>query len=527
MQDAERADVVIVGYGPIGQLLAVLLAQRGWRTTVIERWPQPYPMPRAVAFDGESARILGMAGIGTHIREFGEPSGDYTWLNADGLELLHYEAFEAEGLSGWPDSTSMYQPGLEAALTARGAQLPRLTVLRGWRASGLTESADGVELIAEADDGHRLRVEASWIVGCDGANSFVRGCIGAEVIDLGLSHDWLICDVIPHPGREFKPNNLQICDPSRPRTAVSAGPGHRRWEFMLLAGEKAEDMDTAENAWRMLSEFDIDPGNAVLERHAVYTFAAGYTDTWRSGRMLLAGDAAHLMPPFAAQGMSSGFRDVANLSWKLDLVLAGLADDGLLDSYPTERREHVQHAIAMSVNLGRIVCQTDPRAAADRDALMMALRDRPGLHPAPRTSAVQMLKGGVLSGSGAAGVGELTPHSLVGAGGAAGMLDELVGSGFRILSTHAREELLSMDDRTYLDRLGAQWVPLHAADGTELETDPPAVVDLHQVYLPYLEKASAVAAVIRPDFYLFGTAGDRDQLARLIAELRAQLGPGS
>jgi flavoprotein hydroxylase len=522
MSTSISARVVIVGYGPVGQLLALLTARLGWEVAVVERWPEPYPMPRAVAFDGEAARILAAAGLGGFISEFSEPSGDYTWLSAAGEELLHFTAPEGRGLSGWPDSTSMYQPGLEAALIARGSEQPRLKVFRGYEVVHLDDRGDGVRLMAEGKTGHRLTIDADWAVGCDGANSFVRERIGGTVTDLDFHHDWLICDIFPRPARTFRPNNLQVCDPARPRTAVSAGPGHRRWEFMLLPGETAASFSNPEAAWHLLAPSGITPQNAIMERHAVYTFEAHYADRWRSGRLLIAGDAAHLMPPFAAQGMSSGFRDAANLAWKLNLVLSGLAAPALLDTYQVERRQHVKHAIDMSVSLGRVICETDPQAARDRDAVMVAMRKRGPAGPQP--SAIAPLTGGLLSRR-APGEprGALVPQATVARQGKTGLFDDVVGHGFVLLTTRPPEELLDPGDLAYLGRLGTRIAYLRPAVTPPGRVTHPAVADLDDVYLQYMDAAEACAVLIRPDFYVFGTAGDRAGLALLIADLRSQL----
>ncbi|MFK3982421.1 bifunctional 3-(3-hydroxy-phenyl)propionate/3-hydroxycinnamic acid hydroxylase [Micromonospora sp. NPDC050397] len=518
-------DVVIVGYGPVGQLLAVLLAGRGWSVTVLERWPRPYPMPRAVAFDGESARILAGAGLGELISRFGEPSGDYTWENADGQELLHFDAAEGLGRSGWPDSTSMYQPGLEAELAALGAALPTLRVLRGYEVVRLHPGGNGVGVVALDGDGGELTLHTGWVVGCDGANSLVRREIATTVTDLGFEHDWLICDVVPDPPREFRPNNLQVCDPARPRTAVSAGPGHRRWEFMRTAGEPLDEFDTAATAWRLLRLFDIHPGNATLERHAVYTFQASFADRWRSGRLLIAGDAAHLMPPFAAQGMSSGFRDAANVAWKLDLVLRGLADEQTLDTYPVERRQHVQHAIGISVNLGRVICQTDPAAAADRDEMMMAVRKR-GIAPTRPPSVVESLAEGFLQDAAlrppGAPVGHLVPQGRVTRDGRTALFDEVVGLGFALISTESPDDLLDLDRLRFLEELGVRFARLLPADDPA-GAQAPAVVDAEGVYLDYLGGMGTIAVLVRPDFYLFGAARTAAELAALVDDLRQQL----
>ncbi|WP_411082295.1 bifunctional 3-(3-hydroxy-phenyl)propionate/3-hydroxycinnamic acid hydroxylase [Streptomyces sp. cmx-18-6] len=554
---APAADVIVVGYGPVGQVTALLLAARGWQVTVVERWPAPYPMPRAVSFDGESARILAAAGVGDSLGQLGEPSGDYVWRNAAGQTLVHVDV-AAAGHSGWPDSTSMYQPGLEAALAARGEELPGLRVLRGHRVTALQDHGTRVEVTVEgpqeapADgpdgpdrpDAPRERgVSARWVVGCDGANSFVREAIGAPVTDFGFFNDWLTCDVRLHEPREFVPNNLQVCDPARPRTEVSAGPGHRRWEFMRLADEDPEEFGRPDNAWRLLGLFGIDRADATLERHAVYTFQARYVDAWRVGRVLLAGDAAHLMPPFAGQGMCSGFRDAANLAWKLDLVLGGRADERLLDTYTSERREHVRHALKMSMDLGRVICETDPAAARDRDTVMLAVRER-GIATAPPRSAVQALTTGFLhrrdgDGLPAPAAGDLVPQAAVARADGAGPFDAVVGPGFALLTTAPPGELLDDERLAFLGRIGVSLVHLLPAGTPAAEVTAPAAVDVDGVYLRYLAEAGggaggrggdvggAVALLVRPDFYVFGAAPDRDALAALVDDLRAGLRSGA
>ncbi|MEW1779426.1 bifunctional 3-(3-hydroxy-phenyl)propionate/3-hydroxycinnamic acid hydroxylase [Streptomyces sp. NPDC086777] len=521
------ADLLIVGYGPVGQVLANLMARRGRRVIVVERHPRPYPMPRAVAFDGEAARILAAAGVADHLTAVGEPSGDYLWRNGAGQDLLYIDAAEVNGRNGWPESTSMYQPGLEDALIAYGRGLPNLTVLRGYEAVELSRHEDGVELRVARGDGTRRLLRGRWAVGCDGANSLVRRAIGTEFEDLGFHHEWLICDLALHDRRTFVPNNLQICDPARPRTQVSAGPGHRRWEFMLLPGERREEMDTAETAWRLLAGCGITPDDGIMERHAVYTFQAATARRWREGRLLIAGDAAHLMPPFAGQGMSSGFRDVANLAWKLDLVLGGRAGEELLDSYAEERRAHVQHAIGMSVNLGKVICQTDPRAAADRDAMMTAVRERQVARP--QQSPFQPLTRGLVwrdgSGRRRPGAGDQVPQPRVAAGTAEGLLDEVVGRGFVLVSLDDPHRLLGAARSAWLASFGVRLVRLLPA-GTDPATAPAdAVVDVEGGFGAYLAGVGARCVLVRPDTYAFGAADGAETAGALVDALRDGLRP--
>ncbi|MFI5837516.1 bifunctional 3-(3-hydroxy-phenyl)propionate/3-hydroxycinnamic acid hydroxylase [Micromonospora sp. NPDC051300] len=511
-------DVLIVGYGPVGQVAAILLAQRGFTVRVLEKWTTPYSMPRAVSYDGEASRILAACGVADRLGDVTELSGEYTWKNGFGRTLLHVRA-APDGPSGWPDSTSFYQPGVEERLAERGAELPGVQVRRGVEVTDLVDHGDRVEVTAVDGDGGRHTHTASWVLGCDGANSFVRGWLGATVTDLDFAHDWLVCDVMLHTPREFTPNNLQICDPARPRTAVSAGPNHRRWEFMRVPGETLEEFRTEASAWRLLGLFDITPDNARLDRYGVYTTQACSADVWRRGRVFLAGDAAHVMPPFLGQGMSSGFRDVVNLAWKLDLVRRGRAGEALLDTYQAERRAHVQHAIRMSMDSGAVICETDQKKAAGRDSVMLAALRRRTQQRHVR-SLREAIVDGVLhragDGTPAPRAGEPAPQGRVTVDGRTGGFDDVVGVGFTLLT---REPAVLDDDAVaFLDDLGAYRLVVRPADE---DAAAGGLADLDGVYATWL--GGADAALIRPDFYLFGVAAGPDAAATLVADLRRQV----
>ena len=169
-----------------------------------------------------------------------------------------------------------------------------------------------------------MEVQARYLVGADGAHSVIRAAMGSSLMDLGFSADWLVVDVQPRPGTKLSVDDdvmLQICDPARPTTVVSGGPGRRRWEFMALEGETLEDLNCVERAWALLAPWHVTSEHAVLERHAVYRFRGAVADKWRQGRVFIAGDAAHLTPPFAGQGLCAGVRDAAALAWRLDFAL--------------------------------------------------------------------------------------------------------------------------------------------------------------------------------------------------------------
>ncbi len=356
---------------------------------------------------------------------------------------------------------------------------------------------------------HR-RARARFIIGCDGANSFVRERLGATMHDQGFFYDWLIVDTIPLDERDWSPQNWQLCDPARPTTVVSGGPGRRRWEFMRLPGETREELNSTDKAWELLAAWDRSPANSRLERHAVYTFAARWADRWHRGRLAIAGDAAHQMPPFAGQGMCSGLRDVANLAWKLDRVLRGESGLALLDTYTHERGVHLQHAIAMSVELGCVICVLDEPQAAVRDARMIA----GGADPARvlPVSALLVLGDGVLADAPGTTTlrGTLAPQFPVDRDGRRGLLDELTGCGAVLLihdqaskrEPEAHRSMRGGDIRPYTVGAGPQ-CDLHDADGA---------------WTQWFRSHDIAAVLLRPDHYVFGAFADLGDTTKLITQ---------
>jgi flavoprotein hydroxylase len=517
-------DVAVVGCGPVGAVLAILLAQRGWRVCVLERRRSPYQLPRATSFDGETARLLAATGIGSGLGRICEPATGYRWRNARGDVLLDIE-FSRSGRYGWPDASTMHQPDLEALLAERLGSLPGARVLRGHRVVDLADLGDRITVTSAPPEGGTHTVTARWVVGCDGANSFVREHIGAPVTDLGFSYEWLLCDVQMRKPYDLRPTNVQVCDPARPTTLVGSGPGRRRWEFMRLPGERATDLEHTEMAWRLLAPFDVTPDSATLLRSVTYRFQALWVDRWRVGRVLLAGDAAHLMPPFAGQGMCSGIRDVTNLAWKLDLVLRGPAGDALLDTYTAERRDHVKQSIRDSVKLGRVICVSDVAAAADRDAAMLVnARTRGTRRPEPAPPLARGLlrrTHGDAGPSGAGAPGEVVPQGRIRLAGRTGLFDETVGRGFVLLATEEPAAGLGPDRLAFLARIGTHLVHVVPPGGPD--PDPAVAVDLDDVYLPYLHRFGATALLVRPDYHVFGAASGPDACAVLVDDLRSQL----
>ena len=493
MTDVELdADVAIVGFGPVGATLAILLAQQDRSVVVLERQPYPYPLPRAVHLDHEVGRIVQSCGLGDDLSQISEPADLYEWRNGDGLTLLRLGR-DGVGLSGWAQSLMFNQPALESLLDQQ-ARCVGVQVRRGVEVTGLTIDEDGVAI--ETAAGQKLR--AGYVVGCDGANSTVRQLCQVTMQDLGFFYDWLIVDVVLHERRVFDPVNLQVCDPSRPTTVVSGGPGRRRWEFMRLPHETLEELNSAPRAWELLEPWDVHPDSADLERHAVYTFNARYADRWRSGRVLLAGDAAHQTPPFAGQGMCAGIRDAANLAWKLDLVLDGQAPERLLDTYESERQPEVRASIDFAIQLGKIICVHDPAEAAARDEAMAA-----SIGPAPaETPPLPPIETGIVDPP-SAQAGHLFPQGWVDGK----LFDDVYGAGWRLVAIGHTPEL-DAEIARWFETIGGRIVTV-AAD------DP--------IYGTWFTAHSCTAALQRPDFHLYGTAAHPTETSALLWRLHDRL----
>jgi 2-polyprenyl-6-methoxyphenol hydroxylase-like FAD-dependent oxidoreductase len=496
-------DVVIVGAGPVGLAAARMLGLRGHAVLVLERWPEAYPLPRAVHFDDEIGRVFQAMGLTEQVKAISEAVPDhYEWRNADGASLVRID-WSGTGPCGWPTANFFSQPDLEKVLAEAVEAMPNVTLRRGAEVVGVEEQAEDVLVTYTTTVVERQHARGRFVIGCDGANSLVREHLGAALHDQGFFYDWLIVDTVPLDEREWLPQNWQLCDPARPTTVVSGGPGRRRWEFMRLPGETREELNTAHKAWELLASWDRTPENSRLERHAVYTFAARWADRWNRGRLAIAGDAAHQMPPFAGQGMCSGLRDVANLSWKLDRVLRGESGLVLLDTYTGERSVHLQHAIAMSVELGRVICVLDEQHAADRDARMIA----GGADPARvlPVSALPVLGDGVLADSPGMSIlrGTLAPQFPVECDGHRALLDDVIGYGAVLLT---------------LDDVG------EPVEDFGVFTLTVGLCDPDGAWTRWFESHHIRVVLIRPDHYVFGAVTDLADTKELVTRYRDLLG---
>jgi 2-polyprenyl-6-methoxyphenol hydroxylase-like FAD-dependent oxidoreductase len=517
-----RVDVAIVGYGPVGQAVAALLGRAGHRVAVFERFSDIYRLPRAVHLDHEIMRLLQSLGLADALADEMIPVQDYQWFGADGKLLLR---FDVEGLarSGWESDYMFFQPELETALDRLGCAQPRVTVERGWLAEQLRETGHGAELTVRCVDdafgglaltGQQRKVHARWVIGADGANSFVREAAGITRRDLGFQERWLVVDAEPRDMAALShlPVACQWCDPARPTTHIQSGPRHRRWEFMLRPDELAADFEDPDRVWSLLEPW-YRPADGPLTRSTVYEFRSMLANQMRKGHVLLVGDAAHLTPPFLGQGLCSGLRDAANLAWKLDLVLRGAAPERLIDTVDAERQPQNEAVIRLAIELGKVLCQLDPQAAAERDAMLRAAGPPPPLELAPLTAGLLHQPIGEPDPL----AGTLSVQGAVEAKGRNGRVDDVLGGGFQLIVAGGDPfDHLSHRQRSLLETLEATIV--------SLDPDAPyGVRDGDGRLTAWLSQHNAHAVVVRPDFYVFGGAAYPEAVPALLDDLRTQL----
>lgn len=368
-------DVLVAGCGPVGALLAARLARRGADVVVVEREPAPYPLPRGVAADGEVLELLERAVPGSTDGFLRDP--DVRFLAADGAEIGRLR-FPVPGLAFYR------QPELEARL--RAAALAAGADLRlGATLDGFGQDDDGVTAVVDG-----APVRARWLVGCDGASSTVRRLIGGGWRGRDLPHRWLVCDVVgpPVPGRQLF---TYTCDPARPQVDLPL-PGGHRWEWLLRerSGQVPGGRTSVEQAAtaRALLSADADPTRLEVVRAVGYRFSARRAVQWRVGRVLLAGDAAHTMPPFAGQGLGAGLRD----AWALGELLVR----GDVARYQPLREPHLRRMTALSLFLGGVLQTGSPARAAARDAVLHRAFRFPVVGPWLRRGGPRPERSGVL-----------------------------------------------------------------------------------------------------------------------------------
>jgi 3-(3-hydroxy-phenyl)propionate hydroxylase len=493
-------DIAVIGLGPAGAMAAALLGQAGLRVLVVEQSRALFDKPRAVSMDHEIMRALQNIGIAGQIKPLTMPFSLSEHYGADGQLIRRVGMLPPPYPMGWTPNMTFLQPQTEHILREHVAGLPRVELRLGTALTDMTQDAEGVDLALSADDGSHRTERARYVIGCDGASSTVRRLLGIPLEDLGFDEPWLVIDLLANEqGLAKLPRvSTHFCEPSRPAMFVAGTGNHRRFEMMLLPGEDPREMEREERVWQLLSRW-ITPGDAELWRHASYRFHALIATEWRKGRVFLAGDAAHMQPPFLGQGMCQGMRDVRNLAWKLRQVISGEAGDALLDTYGAERAPHVRTLISAIKDIGRYICELDPAAARERDARLLASTNGE-VKTLVRQDLMPGLEQGLLSGRARSGRGMLFPQPRIIDDGNPVLMDDVAGCGWRVV---LGESALAWHPQA-AESMSILRIAMTAQTGAWQEADG--------VVAAWFARHAGCAAIVRPDHYVYAVVDNEEEL---------------
>ena len=553
---AAQEPVIVVGAGPAGCAAALLLADFGIPVNLLERQTQPYPLPRAVHLDDEVARTLDRIGVGEGFLARSRPGSGLRLLDAGHRVMAEFSRDHQASQHGFPQANMFHQPDLEELMLARVQAHPLITFRRGAEVTGL-DGADGPVTADPAEPTRPVRVHARVagetqtftgpaVLGCDGANSTIRQLAGITMEDLGFTERWLVVDIRARGGLDTWDGVEQICDPARAATFMQVTGDRYRWEFRLHDGEDEAGLIAPQALGRLLQPWTGRSNLVGLQiiRSATYTFRAQMASRFRSGRIFLLGDAAHLTPPFIGQGLAGGLRDADNLAWKLAYVLTGRAGEDLLDSYDSERRPHATALVKKAVRVGWAMTGGQDRAAAVRRIALAAAVRSERICQAMGSTATPRLKTGALQpaprrpfGPGipaALRPGALIANPLVSTSdGPPARLDALLAGRAAVLTARRPDAELA----DYCQRHGLALVRISSTTpGTTSPQRPGAgpdtgwidarlAADGHASSLQALAVNPALTVIVRPD-RVIAAAEPRNQLPRLPWHIPATAGPG-
>lgn len=525
-------EIAIIGAGPVGLMLANLLARGGRRITLLEQLPSLIDFPRGVGIDDEALRVFQSVGLIDRIMPHVTPHQSLIYTNARGEPVI--ELHPSEEPFGWPRRNTFIQPQLDRITHEALARHSNVRVLFGHGVERVDQDETGVQVTATDPEGREIRLRADWLVGCDGGRSNTRKSLDVSFEGVTVPTRWLVVDIANDP--IGVPGSQLLFDPRRPAANIALPHGVRRLEFMLMPHERDEDMSAGAGLHALLAPYVPDPAAADLIRSRVYVHSGRVAGNWRKGRVMIAGDAAHLMPVAQGQGYNTGMRDANNLAWKLDLVSRGICGPALLDTYTQERKPHAAAMVRLSMITTRAMVIRNPVLAWLRDRAFDAIGLVPGwrayfaqlkFKPMPFFRQGVVVPRGAHRRGAADPVGRLFPQPQVTRpDGSRARLDDATGPGFALLAWGPDPgRHLDAAARAVCDRLAipvfailpeAEALAATAAGAPRVLGDPGGV--LRRFFMDH----DCGAVVLRPD-RVVAVACRRQELSGQLRELAGVL----
>ncbi|MBI1292466.1 bifunctional 3-(3-hydroxy-phenyl)propionate/3-hydroxycinnamic acid hydroxylase [bacterium] len=497
------ADVAIVGYGPSGVSAANFLGAYGIKTIVLERDMGVYQRARAVTVNDWTLRCYQSVGLDRELLKDMEPTQVMRWSTYKGRELARLKL----GLSqiGQPTANMIYQPKMEQTLRAGVERYSdKVEVRFGAEVVGLEQDRDAVRIASkDIASGEMTVARVKYALACDGGSSFVRRTLGVPLIGSTLDTTWVVIDARV---KGWWPNRHMLTfwtDRFRPVVDIPLALGNHRWEFPLNPDESEKDFETEEQLWTLLAELGIGSDQIEIHQSAFYKHHVRRAEYWRVGRVCLLGDAAHLMPPWAGQGMQSGIRDAFNISWKLREVLNGRLPETLLDTYEVERAPNVEMLTQSSLALGRLIKREMGRGEMIRTFITTTL-SRLGLGVSPERFRPPSIARGWLSGAVGekSAVGRMIPQPIVWSSrGQRGPLDGWLGDCMTMIGVGENpENLLSPEEKDAWKALGLSFLTLKSP--TDRTGPEAALIDVDGTLLRWMRGYRTDAIILRPDRFV-------------------------
>lgn len=497
-----KSDIIIVGYGPVSGVLALCLARQGLKVSIFERWTQRYHLPRAICIDHEMLRMLFCLGLQDQLSKIIEPSGLYRWVNADWKELITID-WEQESISGGSETNSVHQPTFEKILEIELKKYSNVEIYLGYEVLEINSEEHSASILTQHIESKEMKYHsAQYVIGADGANSTVRKFITTDIQDKGFDADWLVIDFLPKKvdSSETLKDAIQYCNPARPTTIAPAGiyQGQylRRWEFMRLPHETIKELENEDKVWQLLSDW-VTPEDGELVRFKVYKFRSLIAQSWYRNRVLIAGDAAHVMPPFMGQGMCAGLRDAWNLSWKISNVIKGIYSAEILETYVQERRPHVNDVIEASMYLGKIICISDLQEAKKRDEMFFSKQF------SPLPAFPSLVQGFLAKNQNNPLVGMLSPHTQILENQELKRLDDVIQQQFCLVTKQPLPDGINLQIHTDIPLIHLNF----ASDKLQ---------DASQRLIHFMDQHNIEAMIIRPDFYIYDVVEEIKDVEKML-----------
>lgn len=502
MTDQPHYDVAVIGYGPTGVTAANMLGADGLAVAVIERESDIYSRARAISTDEEVLRIWQQVGLADQLKQDMLADRPLEFVDAHGKPFISAE-LDSRG-HGHPPQMFIYQPAVEETLREGVHRYPTVELMLEHECVRVFQRDDHVELmlIDLRTDAVR-RITASYVIAADGGSSPTRGQLGVGFEGRTCEDRWVVIDTKMRTPWEEHDRLRFRCDPQRPAVDCPTPLGHHRWEFPVLPGENEDELVTEQAVWRLLNRQGITSEQVEVLRAVGYKHHVRFASRWRVGRIFLAGDAAHVMPPWIGQGMAAGVRDAGNLCWKISGVLAGTLPDSVLDSYETERQPHVRAVTRRAVFAGNIITERRTAVTRVRNVVFRAVAKVPALNRRLQNLAwvpnCYYRRGFFVDGSSSA-PGHKVPQPTVLDGQKSRLLDDVLGARWNVLHRSNFRDL--------------QWRDLPRVEVLPAGATPRsgAVVDTDGVLTAWMRKYDATTLVLRPDGVVYAAGNSQNPL---------------